>query len=590
MSGDFSTVLIKDSTIAGITDKLTYAVQSGASSNTFQKFNAISNGNTSLTFNINVPSENVIVNREVFIKTKIAFTLLGTGYSTTAPAIATPLIGAATALQAFPFNHLVTTATAQINNTSVSTNLQDILPMLLQLASQEELSKYNGMTPTLVDGVFQNTADCYNAAGTAPSQNSPLGDITFSDDNKFFAPRGSFQITQLGFSRRVGGTGAPSANLTVTGPTDTFRFAYEVEITEPLIGLSPFIYGNPKYNNQGLVGVNSINIVLNIDSTMKRFLTSHAAISGVTGILMGQQLELAGDNSAAFRDPAILMNFMTPQSKDIILSRNVVPYIDLPRYIASVTNPSAIAAGATARLTSQNIQLNQIPDLFIIAARKPMSSQTIFDFEFSLAIKSISINFSNTSGLLSSASPEDLYRMSLHNGSNQSWNQFRGLANKLIVPAAGITGVSNMSTNGAVLVLSPPYDMSLPDYLTSGSIGSYNFQFEIDVFNQTAGSITPELVVMTVNSGIFTTIAGSSNIYTGILTKQMVLDAKDMGSVNPVMSAEHKRMIGGAAGIFDQALSAVKENPAVREYAKKALKSLAGSGISSGGRISHLVR
>jgi hypothetical protein len=585
MSGDFSTVLIKDSTIAGITDKLTYAVQSGASSNTFQKFNAISNGNTSLTFNINVPSENVIVNREVFIKTKIVFTLTGTGYTT---ATASPGIGLATALQCFPFNHLVTTATAQINNTSVSTNLQDILPMLLQLASQEELSKYNGMTPTLVDSVFQSPSDIITTVGI-PSLCNPMNEISFSGHNKFYQPRGAFQITQVGYSRTLT-DGTVEETLDVTSTSNVFKFCYEVEVTEPLIGLSPFIYGSPKYNNQGLVGVNSINIVLNIDSTMKRFITTFADTSKITGITMGRVLGIGTDNSAAFRDPAILMNFMTPQSKDIILSRNVVPYIDLPRYIASVTNPSAITAGESVRLTSQNIQLNQIPDLFVIAVRKPMSTQTIFDFEFSLAIKGISINFSNTSGLLSSASPEDLYRMSVDNGSMQSWAQFRGLVNKAIAISDSDTGVSNMPTNGAVLVLSPPYDMSLPDYLTSGSIGNYNFQFEIDVFNQTVDDITPELVVMTVNSGIFTTIAGSSNIYTGILTKQMVMDAKDMGSVNPVMSVEHKRMIGGGAGIFDQALSAVKENPAVREYAKKALKSLAGSGISSGGRISHLVR
>jgi hypothetical protein len=587
MSGDFSTVLIKDSTIAGITDKLTYAVQSGASSNTFQKFNAISNGNTSLTFNINVPSENVIVNREVFIKTKIVFTLTGTDY---VPGDnATPGIGVVTALQSFPFNHLVTTATAQINNTSVSTNLQDILPMLLQMAIQEELSKYNGMTPTLVDSVFQSPSDILSTVTGVPSLCNPMNEISFSGHNKFYQPRGAFQITQVGYSR-TNLAGTVEETLEVDADTDVFKFCYEVEVTEPLIGLSPFIYGSPKYNNQGLVGVNSINIVLNIDSTMKRFLTTYADISKITGITMGRVLGIGTDNSAAFRDPAILMNFMTPQSKDIILSRNVVPYIDLPRYIASVTNPSAIGAGTKVRLTSQNIQLNQIPDLFVIAVRKPMSTQTIFDFEFSLAIKSISINFSNTSGLLSSASPEDLYRMSVDNGSMQSWSQFRGQVNKAVGLTTSLTGVSDMPTNGAVLVLSPPYDMSLPDYLTSGSIGNYNFQFEIDVFNQTADDITPELVVMTVNSGIFTTIAGSSNIYTGILTKQMVMDAKDMGSVNPVMSVEHKRMIGGGAGIFDQALSAVKENPAVREYAKKALKSLAGNGISSGGRISHLVR
>ena len=70
-SADFKTILVKDSTIAGITDQLTYAVKSGASSKTYQAFPSVSNSSSTLTFNVQVPSENVIVDREVFIRTKI---------------------------------------------------------------------------------------------------------------------------------------------------------------------------------------------------------------------------------------------------------------------------------------------------------------------------------------------------------------------------------------------------------------------------------------------------------------------------------------------------------------------------------------
>ena len=71
MSADFKTALIKDSRIAGITSQLTYAVMSGGSSVNYQSFPAISPNSTSMTFNVNVPSENTIVNREILIKTKI---------------------------------------------------------------------------------------------------------------------------------------------------------------------------------------------------------------------------------------------------------------------------------------------------------------------------------------------------------------------------------------------------------------------------------------------------------------------------------------------------------------------------------------
>ena len=40
--------------------------------------------------------------------------------------------------------------------------------------------------------------------------------------------------------------------------------------TEPLLGLSPFIFGKPEYNNQALVDINVKNWVMNIYGACKR--------------------------------------------------------------------------------------------------------------------------------------------------------------------------------------------------------------------------------------------------------------------------------------------------------------------------------
>lgn len=591
MSGDFSTVLIKDSAIAGITDKLVYAVQSGAASNTYQSFRAISSSPTSITFNINVPSENVIVNREVYVRTKINFTVVQTGVAVGSrpEAWATDL-----ATQAFPFNHLITTATAQINNTNVSVNLQDVLPQLLQMCDQEELSRYSGMCPNLIDGTVAKFS-----AGSGHAINALKG-LNASDLDKPFQPRGAFTIKLVDYSRFSTLGTSPNVWARTLGVSlataDIYRMAYQIEVCEPLIGLSPFIYGNPKYNNQGLVGINAMNFVFNIDSTLKRFLCATIASPNLTvetGIKTNNTTNNI-DTTALFEDTTMLLNFMSPQSKDVILARNVVPYVDLPRYIASNATASVTgtAAGVSTTLNSQNLQLNQIPDLFLICVRKRMTDQNLTDCEYTFPITQISINFNNTSGLLSSATNYDLWRMSVANGSKQTWSQFQGVANFTGAATDTNTGVTPTATTGGLLVISPPMDMSLPDYLTSGSIGSYNFQFTITFSSYLAEAVTPEIVVVAVNSGIFTTVAGSSNIYTGILTKQMVMDAKDMGSVNPVMSAEFKRMVGG--NIVDKALASIKEHPSVKEFVKKAMKRLHGEGVSSGGgvqsggRLSHL--
>jgi hypothetical protein len=207
------------------------------------------------------------------------------------------------------------------------------------------------------------------------------------------------------------------------------------------------------------------------------------------------------------------------------------------------TNNPALVPDAVATISSQNIQLNQIPDYFIITARVPMSSQTIKNSASFLQINNISCNFNNASGLLASATQNDLWRISVANGSTQAWTEFSGLATSTSIAGTG-TGTL-VATTGSILILSPTQNLSLADYLSSGSIGQYLFQFNITVKNNTNATFQPEIVVVCCNSGVFTTVSGSSNIYTGLLTKQMVLDAKEKRDVRPVEQAVYRRMIGG---------------------------------------------
>ena len=98
----------------------------------------------------------------------------------------------------------------------------------------------------------------------------------------------------------------------------------------------------------------------------------------------------------------------------MIKSKNVVPYMDYPRFLTGSANTGTIASKATASLTASNVQLNQIPDLIIINVRKPMSSLTATDSNSFFKINSISLNLNNQSGLLSSATSYDLWRIIIY--------------------------------------------------------------------------------------------------------------------------------------------------------------------------------
>jgi len=200
-------------------------------------------------------------------------------------------------------------------------------------------------------------------------------------------------------------------------------------------------------------------------------------------------------------------------------------------------------------LQSPNISLNQLPDQFWIYVRIPMAQQTIQNSASFLTITNISMNLNNQSGLLSSYTQSQLYQLSREAGLDVGWTEWSGLAtaqqppvgNPAVQPAYCI---QQIPTIGSVLVV-PVDQLSLPDYLAGGSIGQFNMQFSVSVQNYNEVAFAPEIVVVTVNSGIMVTQAGSSQIFSGLLTKDLVLSTVSKPQISPMMASSYKRLVGG---------------------------------------------
>jgi len=579
---DFRTVKIVDSVIGDITSDIDFAVKSGASNKTYQRFPSTSASNSSLIFQITVPSENVVIDRNVLINTGLSFTMTAGNSAGAGNPGAVPVgskafdYGVTDALQAFPLASLMTTATAQINNTTVSVNLQDVLPSLLRLNNSRELYRFNSSTPSLPDQAYARYGQGVGA------NNNPLAGYANASYDIDQVPRGAHPAA-ITIVRTDGVTGATDNSPTAVNANDTWVITFSTVVAEPLF-LSPFIFGDCEFNQQGLLGINNMNFTFNIDATCKRLFST--ANTYITGISLGTQANPNGftTGGAIFTQnipssPSLLFNFLSTQPSDLIETKNVVPYMDFPRYLTSSANTTSIAAQGTATLTSSNLQINQIPDLFIISVRKPMNSQTIQDASAFMTINNISINLNNQSGILSSASAYDLWKLSQKNSSQQSWSEFGGLAQ--LSSATNGVGIG-CDTTGSLLIIDPAYDLSLPDYITSGSLGNYNFQFQIGVSNTLeppgGAAITPEICVICVNSGIMTTQQGVSAIYTGILTKEMVLNAKSRQQASAMKSAEIKRMVGG--NMFNMPLHGI-----VRAACKR-FGGVSSGGVPSGGATS----
>jgi len=186
--------------------------------------------------------------------------------------------------------------------------------------------------------------------------------------------------------------------------------------------------------------------------------------------------------------------------------------------------------------------------------RKAMGSQTSADADCFLALNGanpLSINFNNVSGILSSATQQDLYRYSVENGYNGSWYEFSGFAN-LNNPATG--SGKKTPTSGAMIVLEFGKDIPLQeDFYAPGSLGSFSLQVALNCINQSASAIaSQELVIITMNSGCFVCERGASSTFTGLLTKSDVLE---VSSQQPYFKSDAERLVGG--GWFDTLKSVI---------------------------------
>ena len=526
MSQDFKKVLVKDNRLM-VTDSVKYAVVKGGSNMTCAQFNAIGSGpfTSNINFNIQVPSQETVISRNALIRNTIQFTIsattLAVNDAVSDAQTGTSYIfhyGGVDAFGPFPFHQLVNSTQWTINNNTVSQNTRDILAVICRIHDKRKLARYNGMAPTMFD-TYQTYPKTITAVHNAP--NASYEYKSYDDD---LEPRGAFMLDSItGAANYVANT-ASARTIVVT-----------VTTTEPVL-VSPWTFAGDE--GQGMYGIQNLNAIYNLDTTdntVIRFGNTAARFS-------------AGPTcSHSIIRSTLLLQFLTPHPSDLMPSRNVLPYYELPRYLTQVP---VIAAGQQLSVTSQSLQLNQIPDKLFISVGKPMSSRTSSDTDSWLPIVGITINWNNSSGLLASAQQQDLWRMSVENGINQTWGEFRGsaVASPAVAGAAFLaaSGLRVVQTAGSVLCLEFGKDIELKDdYYAPGSLGNFQLQFNLTVLNNTGASLAAgeyQIVTMIQNSGVWALERGVASSYLGILTKSDVLEASRSQAHS---YSDALRMVGG---------------------------------------------
>jgi hypothetical protein len=516
-----------------------YAVDKGGLSYTNSPFNAISATASQHTYNINVPSQNVFLDRALNWTSTAFLQLNAVLDAVVSPFVAgQPVlkIGADIALTAFPLQSMIGTLQATINDTSVTINLDTVQKEVLRLVDFAANRKQR-TCPTKLDR-YQNYQDSYLAV------NTPLASYLDATEDAE-VPNGAYfnvAYTDAAGALLVGSgsyvSGATTVNFINAIPVRTAAApgvdlaVYPIFIrftsTEHLL-LSPFIYADSYEYSTGLFGINNIQLVMNFKSgtdvgrVLRNSTTGGRTISSVTFNV---------NTATPFINSRVDCLFITPSLDIPLPAKSIVPYFEFPRYLT--TGSDTILAGQTATLQSQTITLPQIPDMLVIYV-KPQATQPNSVADFYLPITQCSVNFDNFSGLLASHSTAQLYQLSHHNGLMMDFNEWNGQG------YSGETG-GKIPLVGGFLVLRPGSDFALQPGQAPALNGNFTLQFNVTVLNQTAGSITnPVITTIAVNSGFFETLAGSSRIIKGVLNEADIISA-------PMASEGTKQELGRIVG------------------------------------------
>ena len=537
-----------------------YAVNEGAQEISNVSFAANNASASSLTFNINVPSQNIFLDRTVSI-TATALMAVDVAVNATAAGQEFPVspedswnqilkFGSNCALPAFPLQSLMNTLSVTINNATITTNMKDTLYELLRLTNMKK-NHLQRTTPTMLD----KYAD-YNLSNEL--DNNPIHGFgkALESDN---VPNGAF--TNVEFCDANGNPvnedtyayprAAPQGNVL------NATIYYKYTVTEKLV-ISPFIFSEESDNEVGLYGINNIQIIANLGDASRnlRIWNNKPTVSFSNVRFNGQ---------TPFLKPMVNCVFRTPSLSIPLPEQSIVPFLETPRYL-SANNNLTIAPGATQQLQMSGITLTQIPDMLLIYVKPQQMANNFGDYY--LPIQDISMMFDNRSGILSSMTREQLFDISVKNGVNMDYNQWLG-------SAYVDNSYDKVPLVGGFLALKPGVDFAVSAGSASGLGGNYNLQFSITVRNQmNIPMVNPALYCVAVNSGFFISSGGSSRYSTAPLTEADIIQAPLMGT-----SQEISRMVGGSW--FSKLGSSIKNfftHPTVKNVGKEVYKTLSKEG------------
>jgi hypothetical protein len=333
-------------------------------------------------------------------------------------------------LSAWPLQRISDNVQLSLNSETYNFPSAQVLPAMATNMSGRDLARYCSSAPVQPDYYR------WPLKATLGSNIGPFANMGSGGKSEWQPePRGAFRLVSI----------ATSTNQI------TARFSFDEDIL-----ISPLSIGAD--DTFAFSGVNSLQLVFNTSVASRMFSYYHA-----TNTLTGTP------TVTYYQAPELLITTLTPQdiSPDSSWEPRMPKYYPYFRANTIPTVMSASITDASSSSVQNSLRLTSIPSLIYIYMCKIPTLGAVTDADVNFRITSVSIQYGNTSGLLSQATPSQLYDISCRNG-------FRGTFNDWY------------TYKGSVLILNPALDLSLDasNGLAVGVNAPLNFAVTVNYTNQ----------------------------------------------------------------------------------------------------------
>jgi len=440
---------------------------------------ATSFSQSNCVFNIIPPSPQVIISRlvrlQVPVTIQINATLNTAGFPSVQQANVFNTLYAGFA--DFPIHKSIATLTLILNNQSTTIRPSQIIDKLLYYCMGEDLvSGTMSQTPSLLDQTFDYDQGLLSI--TSP--------FAMYGDSQYHISRNSFPISF-------------ASNAVITPSSPNGSATLNATFTEPLM-ISPLIFDENWYIRPGITQITQFLVNITWDTQALQRIIRHAQASdpstwnSVT-VTLGQ--------------PQLILGYYTLPSYMVIPPMLSYNYSQVQNFIYQPG--STINAGASATLITNNVQFQSIPRRVYFAVQR--TNRSITDADSFLPITQISLTWMNTSGILSTLGPQDLYLVSRKNGLVISWTQASG--QRILLYNGGTSKTFNGT--GFPLCLEFGCDIQLSNETYVGMQGTFNFMAQITATNYTSTNLSVELHMIVIYDGFMTINNQNVTLNTGLL-------------------------------------------------------------------------